>query len=124
MLQVPSRAGIYRILVRHRLVEPGRRRRRRSDWRRWERDRPMQLWQLDIVGGIRLADGSELKLVTGLDDHSRFCVIATLVSRATGRAVCEAFAAALVRFGVLTEVLTLIHAEWRADGACGVRPAA
>jgi transposase len=31
---VPSRAGIYRILVRHRLVEPGRRRRRRSDWRR------------------------------------------------------------------------------------------
>jgi len=106
MLQVPSRAGIYRILVRHRLVEPGRRRRRRSDWRRWERDRPMQLWQLDIVGGIRLADGSELKLVTGLDDHSRFCVIATLVARATGRAVCEAFAAALVRFGVPTEVLT------------------
>jgi hypothetical protein len=34
----------------------------------------MQLWQLDIVGGIRLADGTELKLVSGIDDHSRFCV--------------------------------------------------
>jgi transposase InsO family protein len=66
----------------------------------------MQLWQLDIVGGIRLADGTELKLVSGLDDHSRFCVIAALVSRATGRAVCEAFAAALARYGVPTEVLT------------------
>jgi transposase InsO family protein len=103
---VPSRAGIYRVLVRHHLIEPGRRRRRRSDWRRWEREAPMQLWQLDIVGGIRLADGSELKLVSGLDDHSRFCVIAALVARATGRAVCAAFAAALGRYGVPAEVLT------------------
>ena len=87
---VPSRAGIYRILVRHQLVEPGRRRRRRSDWRRWEREAPMQLWQLDIVGGIRLADGSELKLVSGIDDHSRYCVIAQVVVRA----VCAAFAIA------------------------------
>jgi transposase InsO family protein len=103
---VPSRAGIYRILVRHHLVEPGRRRRRRSDWRRWEREAPMQLWQLDIVGGIQLADGSELKLVSGLDDHSRFCVIAALVPRATGRASCAAFAAALHRYGAPQEVLT------------------
>jgi transposase InsO family protein len=103
---VPSRAGIYRILVRHRLVEPGRRRRRKGDFRRWERDRPMQLWQLDIVGGVMLADGSELKLVSGIDDHARFCVVAALVARATGRAVCAAFAAALARYGVPQEVLT------------------
>jgi transposase InsO family protein len=103
---VPSRAGIYRVLVRHQLVEPGRRRRRRSDWCRWEREAPMQLWQLDIVGGIWLADGTELKLVSGIDDHSRFCVIAAVVPRATGRAVCGAFAAALGRYGVPAEVLT------------------
>jgi hypothetical protein len=52
----------------------------------------MELWQLDIVDGIRLADGSETKIVTGVDDHSRFCVIPTVVHRATGRAVCTAFA--------------------------------
>ena len=66
----------------------------------------MQLWQLDIVGGIRLADGTELKLVSGIDDHSRFCVIAALVPRATGRAICAAFAAALQRYGAPQEVLT------------------
>jgi len=66
----------------------------------------MQLWQLDIVGGIRLADGTELKLVSGIDDHSRFCVIAAPVPRATGRAVCAAFAAALQRYGAPQEVLT------------------
>lgn len=57
----------------------------------------MALWQIDIVGGLMLADGTERKVVTGVDDHSRFCVIATVVVRATGRAVCLAFAEALRR---------------------------
>ncbi len=66
----------------------------------------MALWQLDIVGGVFLADGTEAKIVTGVDDHSRFCVICQVVARATGRAVCLAFAAALRAFGVPEEVLT------------------
>jgi transposase InsO family protein len=103
---IPSVSTIYRVLVRHGLVDAVPRRRRREDYRRWQRDRPMELWQLDIVDGIRLADGSETKIVTGIDDHSRFCVIATVVRRATGRAVCTAFAQALDCFGIPDEVLT------------------
>jgi hypothetical protein len=38
-------------------------------------------WQLDITGSVFLADGTELKLISGIDDHSRFCVIATAVRR-------------------------------------------
>jgi len=30
------------------------------------------------MGGVRLADGSEVKVVTGIDDHSRFVVCATV----------------------------------------------
>jgi hypothetical protein len=30
----------------------------------------MELWQLDIMGGVYLSDGTELKLVSGIDDHS------------------------------------------------------
>jgi transposase InsO family protein len=82
------------------------RRRRREDYRRWQRAVPMELWQLDIVDGIKLADGSETKIVTGVDDHFRFCVIATVVRRATGRAVCTAFAGALREYGVPDEALT------------------
>jgi transposase InsO family protein len=108
---VPSRMTVYRILVRHGLVEPGVRRRKRSDYKRWQRDRAMQLWQMDIVGGVMLVNPvtgelSEAKVVTGVDDHSRYCVIASVVERATGRAVCAAFARALQRFGVPEEVLT------------------
>ncbi|MFG1961489.1 IS481 family transposase [Nonomuraea sp. NPDC049028] len=103
---LPSRASIYRVLVRNSLIEAVARRRKREDYRRWERPEPMQLWQMDIMGGLLLADGSEAKLITGVDDHSRFCVIASVVARSTGRMVCAAFAAALRVYGVPLEVLT------------------
>ena len=66
----------------------------------------MELWQMDIMGGVKLEDGSELKIVTGLDDHSRFCVSALLVPRATARPVCEALALAMRRHGVPDQILT------------------
>ncbi|MGY4644425.1 transposase InsO family protein [Cellulomonas sp. URHB0016] len=103
---VPSRSTIYRALVRRGLVVPRSRRRRRQDYVRWERPGPMQLWQMDVTGSVRMVDGSEAKLISGIDDHSRFCVIATVVTRATGRAVCAAFAGALTEFGVPEQVLT------------------
>jgi len=103
---VPSRSAIYRCLRRHGLVELRRRRRRREEFRRWERDRPMQLWQMDVMGGVELEDGSELKVVTGVDDHSRFCVAAGLVRRATSKEVCAVLAASLRRYGIPDEILT------------------
>jgi transposase InsO family protein len=103
---LPGLSSIYRCLKRHNLIELRRRKKRRDEFRRWERERPMQLWQLDLMGGVLLDDGSDLKLVTGIDDHSRFCVAAGLVRRATSRAVCEEFKASMLRYGIPDEVLT------------------
>lgn len=103
---VPSRSAIYRCLKRHRLVELRRRRKRREEFRRWERERPMQLWQMDVMGGVLLSDDTELKVVTGVDDHSRLCVAAGLVERATSKAVCAVLAQALSRWGIPDEILT------------------
>jgi transposase InsO family protein len=103
---VPSRSTIYRVLVRHGLVAARKRKRRRQDCKRWQREAPMQLWQLDITGSVFLADGTELKLISGIDGHSRFCVIATVVRRATARAVCRAFLAAMMAYGIPDEVLS------------------
>ena len=66
----------------------------------------MELWQLDVVGGVLLADGTECKVLTGIDDHSRFVVAAGVMTRAVSRAVCGHFADALRRYGVPDEVLT------------------
>ena len=103
---VPSESGIYRALVRAGLIEPGARRRRKEEWRRWERGSPMELWQMDVVGGFLLADGSNAKALTGVDDHSRYCVSAALMARERTRPVCDALAAALAAYGVPQQILT------------------
>jgi len=103
---LPSRSGVYRALVRHRLIEAQPRKRRRSDYKRWERSRPMALWQMDVMGGVYLADGTEVKVVTGIDDHSRYLVCARLVARATARPVCDALRHALSVHGVPEQILT------------------
>ena len=106
VVPLPGRSSVYRALVRHGLIQPQQRRRRRQDYQRWERSRAMELWQLDIVGRIRLADGTQLSAVTGIDDHTRFCVLARLLERATARPVCDALGAALARHGVPQAILT------------------
>ncbi len=103
---LPSISGIYRALVRHGLIEEKAKRKRLPAYKRWERGRPMELWQMDLVGGVLLEDGTECKVLTGVDDHSRFCVSAGIMVRATSRAVCGFFAEALARHGVPEEVLT------------------
>ena len=102
----PSRAAIYRCLVRHRLIQPKPRRRRRNDYKRWERSRSMELWQLDVMASVFLASGIGVSVVTGIDDHSRFCVIAKVVARATARPVCNALMEALHTHGVPEQILT------------------
>src|SRR6201993_598783 len=103
---VPGRSSVYRALVRNGRIDPAKRRRRRSDYKRWERGRPMELWQMDVVGGVPLRRGVEVKVITGIDDNSRFVVCATVVARATARPVCEALLAALARHGLPEQVLT------------------
>ena len=106
VVPLPGRSSVYRALVRHGLVEARKRRRRREDYRRWERGRAMELWQMDVMGRVYLAGGLEVKIVTGIDDHSRFIVCAKVVLRATARPVCQALAGALVRHGVPDQILT------------------
>lgn len=103
---VPSRSAIYRCLVRAGLIVPQARRRRDEHWKRWERGEPMELWQMDTVGGFLLADGRRAKALTGIDDHSRFCVSAYLVPRETAQRVCDGLALAMRTYGVPEEILT------------------
>ncbi|MFE0156910.1 integrase core domain-containing protein, partial [Nonomuraea sp. NPDC059007] len=46
------------------------------------------------------------KVVTGIDDHSRFVVCAAIVARATSGPVCAALRAALAAHGVPEQILT------------------
>jgi transposase InsO family protein len=102
----PARSTIYRVLVRNHLIVPVSRKRKRESYVRWERGAPMELWQHDFISGVMLKNGRELKVVTGIDDHSRYCVLAKVITRASGRQVCLAFAQALATYGIPDEVLS------------------
>ncbi|SOJ56304.1 hypothetical protein MSIMFB_03780 [Mycobacterium simulans] len=95
----PSESAVYRALVRAGLIDPNVRDRRSRKWKRWERGAPMELWQMDIVGGFPLADGTSAKALTGLDDHSRMCVCGRLMARERTRVVCDGLRAALATYG-------------------------
>jgi transposase InsO family protein len=103
---VVSESAVYRALVRLNLIDPSGRRRRDRKWKRWERGAPMELWQMDTVGGFVLAEGTRAKALTGVDDHSRFCISAHLMVRESSQRVCEGLAKALRAWGVPEQILT------------------
>jgi transposase InsO family protein len=103
---VPSQSAVYRALVRAAMIDPAVRDRRSRKWKRWERGAPMELWQMDVVGGFPLADGTSAKALTGIDDHSRMCVCARLMARERTRAVCDGLRAALASYGAPEQILT------------------
>jgi transposase InsO family protein len=102
----PSESAVYRCLVRAAVIDPMTRRRRRETWKRWERAGPMELWQLDVVHGFLLADGTTAKALTGIDDHSRYCVSARLMARERTQSVCDGFSSAMQAYGIPLQVLT------------------
>lgn len=103
---LPSESAVYRCLVRAKVIDPVRRHRELEHWKRWERGEPMELWQMDVVGGFLLADGTTAKALTGVDDHSRYCVSIKLMPKERTQLVCDGFSAALRRYGVPQQVLT------------------
>jgi hypothetical protein len=110
---VPSASAAYRALVRAGMVDSTARDKRSRKWKRWERSRPLELWQMDTVGGFPLAEGCNAKALTGIDDHSRVCVSAGLMHTERTRAVCDALAGALQAWGVPAQILTDIQSWWR-----------
>ena len=103
---LPSESAVYRCLVRAGVIDPVRRHRQLEHWKRWERGEPMELWQMDVVGGLLLADGTSAKVLTGVDDHSRYCVSIRALPRERTQLVCDGFSAALRAYGVPQQVLT------------------
>jgi len=92
-LATPSTSTIRRILHAAGLVVPEPRKRPRSSWIRFEAAAPNELWQSDFTHW-RLADGSELEIISWLDDHSRYLLGCSACGRVSGDDVVATFTAA------------------------------
>lgn len=72
---VPAVSTVHEILRRHgRVVAPQR---APGAYRRFEKEAPNQLWQMDFKGWVRLANGVPCHPLTVVDDHSRYAVCLT-----------------------------------------------
>lgn len=101
----PSTSTIRRILHGAGLVVAEPRKRPRSSWIRFEAAAPNELWQSDFTHW-RLADGTEVEILSWLDDHSRFLLGCTAFRRVVGDDVVTTFSAAADEHGWPAATLT------------------
>jgi transposase InsO family protein len=89
-LPVPSTSTIRRILHAAGLVVPEPHKRPRSSWIRFEAAAPNEVWQSDFTHW-HLVDGSEVEIISWLDDHSRYLLACTALRRVAGDDVVATF---------------------------------
>jgi transposase InsO family protein len=100
-----SRATIYRILRRAELVAPEPKKKPRSSYVRFQAEQPNETWQSDVTHW-RLANGTDVEIITWLDDHARYALSVTAHSRVTGRTVVDTFRIATDTHGIPFSTLT------------------
>lgn len=103
-VEPPAISTVHRVLFRNHLVSAQPPRRRKA-LKRFEREVPNDLWQIDATQ-VLLADGKEAWIVDCLDDHARFCLGALACERPTGEAAWACFSAAAAAYGLPRQLLS------------------
>lgn len=102
---VPSETTIWRILRRRGFVTPQPQKRPRSSWIRFQAMLPNELWQSDVTGW-KLADRTEVEILSYLDDHSRLILRSRVTPVATAQGALTTFRAASAEHGHPAALLT------------------
>jgi putative transposase len=116
-------------VARGRPTGAGRRKRQRLGTSTWPADRlaaehPDHVWALDYQFD-QTQDGRRLKLLNVVDEHTREALAIVVERRIDADATVGVLDQLMANRGRPPRFIRCdIHSEWRADGACGVRPAA
>ena len=102
---VVSPATISRVLTRTGLVTPEPKKRPKTSYLRFEADQPNETWQSDFTH-YPLADGTDVEILTFLDDHSRYALAITAHRPVTGADVLATFRTAISDNGIPASTLT------------------
>jgi len=100
-----SRATIYRILRRANLVVAEPKKKPKSSYVRFQAEQPNETWQADVTHW-RLADSTDVEILTWLDDHSRYALSVTCHPVVTGPIVVAAFRTTIAAHGIPFSTLT------------------
>jgi transposase InsO family protein len=100
-----SPATVSRYLTRQGLVTPEPKKRPKSSYIRFAAEQPNERWQSDFIHWY-LAGGTEVEVVSWIDDHSRLALSVTAHPVTTGQVTLATFRAACQQHGVPASVLT------------------
>ena len=118
---LPHEATIWRILTARGLVTADPSKAPKRARRSFTAERANDCWQLDDTGW-ELADGTEVKILNVLDDHSRLAVASTAMITCTGAAALAVLAAAAVMLGWPARFLSDNATAFRHTLATAVAP--
>jgi transposase InsO family protein len=94
----PSPATVYRILKARGFIIAQPRKAPKRSGHRFNAERANESWQLDDMSW-ELADGTDVKILNVIDDHSRLLVASTAMASCTGAATLAAVADAATTLG-------------------------
>jgi transposase InsO family protein len=103
--RVVSRSSISRYLAKAGLVTPEPKKRPKSSYIRFEAAMPNQTWQSDFTH-YRLADGTDVEVLTWLDDCTRYALHVSAHRRVTGPIVTATFRETAGQHGIPASTLT------------------
>lgn len=95
---LPSESTVWRILKQRGFIVANPAKAPRSSIRRFTAERANECWQLDDTTW-ELAEGTEVKILNIVDDHSRLLVASSALTACTGPAAFEVVAAAAATLG-------------------------
>ena len=105
-----SRATIHRILVRAGAVVADPAKRPKSSYIRFQAEQPNETWQSDFthyrLTGPDGRPGTDVEIITWLDDHSRYALHVSAHRRVTGPIVADTFGQAADQHGYPASTLT------------------
>ena len=111
---VPSKSTVTAILRRHRLIEPADSLKHKP-YRRFEHQRPNDLWQMDFKGHIPVGSGGRCHPLTVLDDHSRFSLGVRACADEKTQTVHDHLTSIFRRYGMPNTILVDNGSPWGSD---------
>jgi transposase InsO family protein len=100
-----SASTVARYLARRGLVVPQPAKRPKASYIRFAAELPNECWQADFTH-YPLIDGTDVEILTFLDDHSRYALSVTAHQPVTGPAVVDMFRRVVERYGPPASTLT------------------
>lgn len=116
-----SPSTVTEILRRHDALD-GPRAGRKRDWRRFEREAPNELWQMDFKGHFPTLLDGRCHPFDALDDHSRYCLSLRACGNEGWLTVRECLTEAFRRYGLPLQILCDNGGCWGSTSAREVTP--